>query len=234
MHIPDGIFNPINPATHALNVSDIAVLGATWAVTVPCLIYAWRKTKSQNSSGLASMLAVMSALVFVAQMLSFPVAGGTTVHVLGGTLLALVLGPFPAMLSMTLVLGMQAVFFADGGFLAFGANALNMAVVGGLTFFFVRLLMWKSADAKRFATAVFVATLGSAVFTALLTGVEIGFSSAFVGGGGIAVTVPAMLSVYVVEGVVEASVTALVCSALWMSRLQVVGLKLIRGGEKLW
>ncbi len=214
MHIPDGLLNPINPATQTLNVADATVLVATWAITIPFLVFAWRKTKATYSTGFASMLAMMSALVFVVQMLTFPVMGGISVHVLGGTLLAVVLGPYAGMLSMTLVLGMQAVFFADGGLLAFGANTLNMAVIGSLSYFLVKALMGKSGGSKRFAQSLFVATFVSAILTAALTAVEVGVGSAFAGAGGLAVTLPTMLSFYAAEGLVEAALTSLVGVAL--------------------
>jgi cobalt/nickel transport system permease protein len=224
MHIPDGLLNPVNPATHAWNVADVTVLLVSWAIVIPFLVFAWRKTKQTYSAGFTATLAIMSALVFVVQMLTFPVAGGTSVHILGGTLLAVVLGPYAGMLSMTMVLGMQAVFFGDGGLLAFGANALNMAVIGSLGFFLVKGFMGKSGGTKRFAQSLFAATFISAVLTALLTGVEIGVSSAFTNAGGLAVTVPAMLSVYSVEGLVEAAITGLVGTALMASLPHMQGL----------
>lgn len=115
---------------------------------------------------------------------------------------------------MTLVLGMQAVIFADGGLLAFGANALNMAVIGSLSFFWVKFLAGNSGNKKRFFLAVFAATLASAIATAVLTGLEIGVSQAFVASGGIAITVPTMLVVYSAEGVIEAALTSGVATGL--------------------
>ena len=224
MHILDGYLDP-------------AIIAVTWAIAIPFLIFAWKKTKSTYSHSIAATLAIMSAMIFAAQMITFPVAGGTSVHVLGGTLLAVVLGPYPAMLSMTIVLLMQAFMFGDGGLLAFGANAVNMAVIGGLSFFLVRLLARKSASGSRFASSVFIATWASAILTALATGLEIGFSKSFVsfgGTGGIMLTVPSMVSVYVVAGFVEAVVTtALVTSLQRLQPAVMMGLKLLRGSEKL-
>jgi cobalt/nickel transport system permease protein len=217
MHIPDGLLIPINATTHTINVADTAILLGTWAITVPFLIYSWRKTRQTYSASFASTLAVLSALIFVAQMLTFPVAGGTSVHILGGTLAAIILGPYAGMLSMTLVLSMQAVFFADGGLLAFGANALNMAVIGSLSFFLVKALSGNGENKKQFASSVFVATFASAVLTAVLTGLEIGASQAFAGSGGIMATVPAMLGIYSAEGLVEALLTSAVATGLMIS-----------------
>ncbi len=238
MHISDGLLIPINPATHSINIADTTVLFASWAVVIPFLFYSWKKTKANYSTSFASTLAVLSALVFVVQMLNFPVAGGTTVHILGGTLIAIIIGPYAGMLSMTMVLGMQALFFADGGLLAFGANALNMAVIGSAGFFLVKILMGKSADNKRFATSVFIATFTAAVLTALLTGIEIGVSQSFATSGGIIVTVPSMLSVYAVEGLVEATLTSFTATGLLVSlphfqNNALTGLNVLRRKSKL-
>jgi cobalt/nickel transport system permease protein len=135
-----------------------------------------------------------------------------------------------------MVLGMQAFFFADGGLLTFGANALNMAVIGSLSFFLVKLLAGKSVSPKRFAFSLFVATFAAATLTALLTGVEIGVSQAFVNSGGLSLTVPSMLSVYTVEGLVEATLTSVVATALMASlpSLQasgVIGLRMLKGKD---
>jgi cobalt/nickel transport system permease protein len=219
MHIPDGYLDP-------------TIIAITWAVTIPFLIFAWKETKQTYNHSIAPTLAITSALVFVVQMINFPIAGGTTVHVLGVTLLAVILGPFPAMLSMTMVLLMQAFFFADGGLLAFGANALNMAVIGSLSFFIVKLLTRKTSSNKQFASSVFIASWVAALLTALATGLELGFSKAFA--GGVMLTVPSMVSVYAIEGLVEAVITtALVTSLQRLQPAVMMGLKLLRGSEKL-
>ena len=236
MHINDGIFNPINPITNTVNTADLAVLVVTWAITVPFLFFAWKKTKANYSSSIASTLAVMSALVFVIQMLTFQVPGGTSVHIVGGTMLSVVLGPYPAMLSMTIVLLMQAVFFADGGFLAFGANALNMAVIGSLSYFLIKIMMRNSDSRSRFTLSVFIAAFVSSILTALATGLEVGVSSTFANAGGIMLTVPAMLSVYFIAGLVEAGATSTIATALAYSvhrfnSQALIGVKMLRGKE---
>ena len=73
-----------------------------------------------------------AAFVFAAQMLNFPVAGGTSGHFLGAALAAILLGPWLACLVLAVVLGVQAFVFADGGITALGANVFNMGVIGGL------------------------------------------------------------------------------------------------------
>ena len=233
MHINDGIFNLINPATHAVSIPDVAVLTLTWAITLPFLVLAWKKTQSLNNHSLAATLAISSAMVFVAQLINFPVAGGSTVHVLGSTLLTMILGPFATMLSMTIVLLMQAFFFADGGLFAFGANALNMAIIGGSSFFLVKFFAGKSFDVKRLALSVFAASWAASILTAFATGFEIGFSSTFINAGGIALTIPSMVAVYAMEGFVEAVVTtALVTPLVRLQPRLMVGLDMLRGDKK--
>ncbi len=222
MHISDGYLDP-------------AIIAITWAATIPFLIFAWKKTKNTYNHTTAATLAISSALVFVAQMINFPVAAGaSSVHILGGTLLAVILGPYAAMLSLTTVLMIQTFLFGDGGLLAFGANAFNMAVIGGLSFFIVQFLLRRTPGKGRFASSVFIATWSGAVITALLTGLELGFSSAFAGAGGITLTVPTMFSLYAIEGLVEAVVTTgLAASLQFLLPQTIVGFKLLGVSEKL-
>src|SRR3989304_3263565 len=172
MHIPDGLI-----------INNPAVAVVMWIVSVAFLVWSWRKAKAAYSRSITALLAISSAFVFRAQMINFPIAFGTSGHLVGGTLLALLLGPYAAMLSMTIVLLMQAFFFADGGLVAFGMNVLNMAVVGGLSFFLVKLFTRKSAGNGRFMSAVFLASWVSVVVGALLAGLGVGFGNA--GGNGV-------------------------------------------------
>jgi cobalt/nickel transport system permease protein len=221
MHIPDGILDP----------SIIAIM---WIVTIPFLLWSWKKTEATYSRSLIAPLAICSAFIFVVQMINFPIAGGTTGHLLGGTLISVILGPYAAILSLTIVLIMQALFFADGGLLAFGANVFNMAVIGGLSFFLVKLLTRKSKSFGRFASSIFIASFLSSILTALATGLEVGFSQTFSNVGGIILTVPSMVSVYAVLGVIEGAVTTALASSL--QRFQataMVGLEVLKGKVKI-
>ncbi|MCS7115516.1 MAG: energy-coupling factor ABC transporter permease [Nitrososphaerota archaeon] len=217
MHIPDGFLSP-----------EISAL--MWGVSAAFLIWAWRKAKSTFSQSLASLLAVSSAFVFVAQMLNFPIVYGTSGHLVGGTFLAMVLGPYAAILSMTIVLLMQALLFADGGIFALGANIFNMAVIGGLSFFLANLISGK-ADSKRFYLSVFIASWFSVVLGALACGLEIGLSPIFSEAGGIGVTIPAMLFWHVIIGLGEAAITTTLVTQLYRLHPAVLnGLTFMRKG----
>jgi cobalt/nickel transport system permease protein len=202
MHIPDGYISPEIAAT-------MAIISAIF------LVLSWKRAKATYQKSLAPLLAFSSAFVFAAQMINFPITYGTSGHLVGGTFLSIVLGPYAAVLSMTIVLLMQALFFADGGIIALGANIFNMAVIGGLSFFIVKLIAGNSTKGKRFFLGVFTASWLSVVLGALACGLQIGFSPAFSEVGGITVTVPAMLFWHVLIGLSEAAITTTVITQLY-------------------
>ena len=119
MHIPDGFLS-----------TDVAL-----ACAVPAAVavgIGLRQANRTLDERRVPLLGVTAAFVFAAQMLNFPVAGGTSGHFLGAALAAILLGPWLACLTMAVVLGVQAFVFADGGITALGANILNMGVIGAL------------------------------------------------------------------------------------------------------
>lgn len=119
MHIPD-------------NFLSTPVWASLDAVSLPAIAFVSRKAKRATDTDRLSLLGVMGAFVFAAQMVNFPVGIGTSGHLVGGTLLACLLGPWAAALVVTAILVIQALVFQDGGVLALGANVLNMALLGVL------------------------------------------------------------------------------------------------------
>lgn len=219
MHIPDGFLS-------------ITICILMYAASIGFLVWAWRKVKNTYSTSVAHLLAISSAFVFAAQMINFPIMYGTSGHLVGGTFLAVLLGPYAAILSMTLVLMMQALFFADGGLTTFGANVFNMAIIGGLSYFVVKALAHESKSSSRFFLSVFAASWLSIVGGALVCGLEIGFSPLFADAGGILVTVPAMLFWHVVIGLGEATITATLLTQLIRMPSTVLPMfTTFRGGE---
>jgi cobalt/nickel transport system permease protein len=162
-------------------------------------------------------------------MLNFPITYGTSGHLVGGTFLSIILGPYTAILSMTIVLLMQALFFADGGIFALGANIFNMAIIGGLSFFIVKLISGETTSSKGFYFGVFAASWISVVLGAFACGLEIGLSPIFSEAGGLTVTVPAMLFWHALIGLGEATITTTIISQLYRIRPTVLsGLNLMR------
>jgi len=116
MHIPDGYLSP----------QTCAVM---YAAAAPFWYTAAKKLKKNLSSKMVPLLSVFSAFSFVIMMFNAPVPGGTTAHATGGVLIAIILGPWAAVMGVSAALFIQALFFGDGGILAFGANVFNMAVI---------------------------------------------------------------------------------------------------------
>ena len=159
-------------------------------------------------------VALLSAGIFVAQMVNFPVGGGTTGHLIGGALFAILAGPAIAIVGMTAVLLIQALMFGDGGITALGLNALNMAVIAPLSGWGVYTLTMPVAESLRGVGkgfAIGMAAWASVFLSAAACAAELSVSFAISGGAyGIAATisVPAMLGYHAVIGVGEAIITA--------------------------
>jgi cobalt/nickel transport system permease protein len=220
MHIPDGFINP-----------EIAIV--MFIVAIGFLVLAWKKVRQTYSSSFASVIGISSAFIFAAQMINYPIALGTSGHLVGGTFLAVLLGPWAGMLSMTIVLLMQALFFADGGLMAFGANAFNMAIIGALSFYVVKYMNRNPKSIKSFASSVFAASWLSVVVGAIACAVQIGLSSMFANAGGIAVTIPAMLSWHIIIGIGEGAITMSLLVALKRLNPSVIGGLLMLRAKKV-
>lgn len=207
MHIPDGMLSPTTCA-------------AAGAVMLPVWGTAARRARQALNSRQVPLLAALAAFSFTIMMFNVPVVGGTTVHAVGGTLLAIALGPWAAVIGVTVALAIQALLFADGGLLTFGANAMAMAFVGPFVgFALYRLLAGDSPfDSKRRALAAGIGAYGglnaSALLVALLLGIQ---PHLFRGGDGrplyfpldFSATLPGMLLPHLlVAGVLEGIVTA--------------------------
>jgi cobalt/nickel transport system permease protein len=201
MHIPDGFLS-------------LTICAIMYALSIGFLVLSWKKAKNAYSSSFTPMLAVSSAFVFAAQMINFPILYGTSGHLVGGTFLSVLLGPYMAILGLTIVLMMQALIFADGGLSTFGANVFNMAVIGGLSYFIVKSLKRESKSSSRFFISVFAASWISMVAGAIACGLQIGFSPLFSEAGGVIVTVPAMLFWHILIGFGEAAITATLLTQL--------------------
>jgi len=124
MHIPDNYLSP----------STCAVMGAAM---IPVWVMAVKKVKENVPKERIPLLGVGAAFSFLLMMFNVPIPGGTTAHAVGAALLAILLGPWPACISVTIALLIQALLFGDGGILAFGANCFNMAFVAPFVGYFI-------------------------------------------------------------------------------------------------
>ncbi|MEN8242711.1 MAG: energy-coupling factor ABC transporter permease, partial [Chloroflexota bacterium] len=119
LHIPDGFLS--------LSVSIFS-----WMITIIIVGIAVRQSQKELNEKQIPLMGIMAAFIFAAQMINFPVAGGTSGHMLGGALAAIVLGPWAGILVMTSVVALQGLLFQDGGLLVMGANILNMGIITAL------------------------------------------------------------------------------------------------------
>lgn len=163
MHIPDGYLSP----------STCAVLYGT---AIPFWYFAFARVKRLLHTRLIPLLAVASAFCFVIMMFNLPLPGGTTGHAVGVGAATVVLGPWAAMLSVSIALLIQAIFFGDGGITTFGANCFNMAIVGSLVAHLVyRAVAGKTAvTSSRRVAAGALAGYAAINVAALLTACELG------------------------------------------------------------
>ncbi len=170
-----------------------------------CVVgYSLRKVKGSLDERAVPLTALLTALFFAAQMMNYPIIGGTTAHLLGGAALSLILGPWLGCLCMTVILVLQCLLFADGGITALGANLFTMAVVG----VFLPYLIYKyamAASKNRVASIALGAFFGD-VAAAISAGVLLGLSAPIFQYG-LEVAVPAMAINHSLIGAGEAIVT---------------------------
>lgn len=205
MHIPDGfISGPVNAA---------GGLAAAAAVGVS----AWRASREvQQRPQVVPLLATTGAFVFAAQMLNFPIGGGTSGHFMGGALVAALLGPWSACLVMALVLAIQCFGFADGGLTALGTNIFNMGIVGGLGAYIILRGVRKMLPAGRAGYLASVAT--AAWLSIVLAATACALQLAVSGSSPLGVVLPAMAGTHAVIGIGEALISIAVVSAVMAAR----------------
>ncbi|MFL7808633.1 MAG: energy-coupling factor ABC transporter permease [Anaerolineae bacterium] len=203
MHIPDGF---VNTGTSVV----------TWVASAGGLSYAVRRVNKELGERQVPLMGVSAAFIFAAQMLNFTVAGGTSGHLLGGALAAILLGPWAGMLVMTSVLAVQALLFQDGGLLALGPNVFNMAVVGvlvgWLTYEGLRRLLGSRTWGQM--AAGFAAGWLSVVVASIVASVELALS----GTSPFGVVLPAMGVVSELIGIGEGLITVAVLAFLRAAR----------------
>lgn len=209
MHAPDGF----------MNAGTAVVTGALSLGTVGMAL---RQAKAQLQDKLIPLAGVTAAFIFAAQMFNFPVAAGTTGHLLGGALAAILLGPSVGAIVVTVVVVIQALAFADGGLTALGYNVLNMAVIpayGGYAVFSL-FRRWLPATTGGVVGAVGLAAWASVVMSSIAFSIEWLFGA----------TVPiafdnvlgAMVGVHVLIGIGEGLISALAVGAVLASRPDLV------------
>lgn len=205
LHIPDGFLS-------------ILVSVVCWVITIIVIGLAISKTNKALGEKQIPLMGVMAAFIFAAQMINFPVAGGTSGHLLGGALAAIVLGPWAGMLVMTAVIAVQALLFQDGGLLVMGANILNMGLVtAAIGYGLYRSVAGQSKTIK--LTVVGIAAWLSVMAGALLTSLQLWLS----GTSQLEIVIPAMLGVHALIGLGEALITVFALAFIIQTRPDLIG-----------
>jgi cobalamin biosynthesis protein CbiM len=209
MHIPDGFIDLPTSAAFA-GASALAVAGAVKGA---------RKQLSEQSAPLAGLTAVF---IFAVQMLNFPVAAGTSGHLIGAALAMVLVGPYAATLALVVVLIIQAFLFADGGLTALGLSIFNMAVISVWVSFGVFMLLKKIFPKTKswLVIATFVSALISVPAAAIGFVIQyaIGANATF----SVGTVLNAMVGTHILIGIGEAIITALTVSAVLASRSDLV------------
>jgi cobalt/nickel transport system permease protein len=189
LHVPDGFLS--------LTISIVF-----WIVTAIIVSLAVKHSQETLKQRQIPLMGIMAAFLFAAQMINFPVAGGTSGHLLGGALAAIILGPWPGMLVMTSVIGLQALLFQDGGLIVMGANIFNMGLItSAIGYGLYAIFQNKSRKIQlgTIAVASWLSVIASALFTSLQLWLS-GVSPA-------RIVFPAMLSVHTLIGIGEALIS---------------------------
>lgn len=206
MHIPDGFVDlKTAVATGVLSAGGLA--GAIYGV------------KKYFKARVIALMGVMSALIFALQMINFTIPGGTSGHLLGGALAAIILGPHAGAIVISVVLIVQALVFMDGGIAALGSNIFNMAIIGVYGSFLIYWLLCKISRSRwMFLFAVGIASWFSVVAASFFAALELGISGTYA----IAITMKAMLGVHAVIGLGEAAITIAVITFISRVRPELI------------
>jgi cobalt/nickel transport system permease protein len=215
MHMSDGLVN----GPTALLFGLIAAIGLGIAAT---------RARADLDDRTAPMAGLVTAFVFAVQMINFPILPGASGHLLGGALVAILVGPWVGALCIAIVLVVQALLFADGGLTALGTNIVNMALVGTFVGYGIAVVLRRFARRSRaglLATA-FVAALVNTVVASLAFVLEYAVGGA--GGAGLGTVFTLMVGLHVLIGIGEGVITAATVGAVAAVRPDLI--HLLRGG----
>jgi cobalt/nickel transport system permease protein len=210
LHAPDGFLT-------------VPVALAMWALTVVCVGISLNRMSRTFDERAIPLLGVTAAFIFAAQMFNFPIAGGTSGHLLGGVLAAVLLGPWAGTVVMAVVITVQALVFQDGGLLALGANIFNMGVVGTLGGYVVYSALARMLGGERRARlpAAAVAAWVSVVAGAVAMTVELAIS----GTTPLSLALPVMLGTHAIIGIGETLITVAALAFIQVTRPDLLRLR---------
>ena len=196
MHIPDGFLSTNTWIS-------------TWLISIGGIGYSLRKTAQTLKDRMVPLMGVMAAFIFAVQMLNFPVIGGTSGHLLGGVLAAVLLGPYAGAIVLACVLIVQCLIFQDGGLIALGANIFNMSFVGAMGGYIIYNIIKKIiGNNKGIIIGTAIASWLSVVVASSVCAIQLAIS----GTSPLKIALPAMAGVHALIGIGEAVIATLVVS----------------------
>ncbi|PSB12163.1 cobalamin biosynthesis protein CbiM [Pleurocapsa sp. CCALA 161] len=204
LHIPDGFLS--------LPISLI-----TWVIAIALIIVSLKQVEAKYQERTVPIMGVCAAFIFAAQMINFPIPGGTSGHLLGGTLAGILLGPWAAALVVSVVFIVQAVIFQDGGITVLGANIVNMGLIGTFGGYYIYRAIRSTIgrDSWRgMAIATAVSAWASVFIASILTALQLALS----GTVPLNVAISAMAFWHLLIGIGEALITLAVVSFIWRTR----------------
>lgn len=204
LHIPDGFLN-------------LPVSLSTWAIAIMLIAICLKKVQADYQEKAVPLMGVCAAFIFAAQMFNFPIPGGTSGHLLGGTLAGVLLGPWAGSLVMTVVFIVQAVLFQDGGITVLGANIFNMGLIGTFGGYYLYEVLRKLVGWNRWrgiGVGVAVASWASVFVASILCAVQLALSGTTPFG----IALAAMSFWHVMIGIGEAVITVIAVGFIYRTR----------------
>jgi cobalt/nickel transport system permease protein len=203
MHIPDGFLS-------------LPVLGVTWIGAIGLIAISLKQVESDYQDRAVPLMGVCGAFIFAAQMINFPIPGGTSGHLLGGTLAGVLLGPWAGSLVMSVVFMVQGFVFQDGGITAMGANIFNMGLIGtfGGYYLFRTIRNLVGQGIRGIVVGTAIASWFSVVTASAIAAIQLAIS----GTVPLLIGMTAMVGWHVMIGVGEALVTVSTVTFIWRSR----------------
>ncbi|MGI2902559.1 cobalt transporter CbiM [Tolypothrix sp. VBCCA 56010] len=204
LHIPDGFLN-------------LPIIAVTWVIAIALIALALNKAQAEYQERAVPLMGVCGAFIFAAQMINFPIPGGTSGHLLGGTLAGALLGPWAGSLVMVAVFIVQSVIFQDGGLTVLGANIFNMGLIGTFGGYYLYKAIRFAIGGNKLSgmlIAAAVAAWTSVMVASVVCAVELAIS----GTVPLTVALAAMASWHVLIGIGEAAITVVALSFIWRTR----------------
>lgn len=204
LHIPDGFLN-------------LPVIVVTWILSIGLIALSLGQVQAKYQEKAVPLMGVCGAFIFAAQMINFPIPGGTSGHLLGGTLAGALLGPWAGTLVMTAVFIVQAVLFQDGGLTVLGANIFNMGLIGTFAGYYLYKAIRFAIGRDKLPSmgiGAAVAAWSSVFVAAILCAIQLALS----GTVPLGVALTAMSIWHVLIGIGEAVITVVALTFVWRTR----------------